>query len=141
MLLTMPISIVPSSRVGKAGTQRTPSSRLKLRPDAPCSSTTGIAVTPSFYGPSFGRNCGPLRAPCLSERLIKISNDVVDMLDADAEPDGLRPHARRDLLLRRHLAMGRRGRMAGERLGVADIDQAFDQLEGVVELRSGLVAA
>jgi hypothetical protein len=30
----------------ETGRQRTPSRRLKLRPDAPCSNTTGIAVSP-----------------------------------------------------------------------------------------------
>jgi hypothetical protein len=73
-----------------------------------------------------------------SERLIEIGDDVVDVLDADAEPDHLRPHAGLGCSSRRHLPMRRRGRMAGERLGVAHIDQPLEQLERVVERLAGL---
>ena len=48
------------------------------------------------------------------ERLIEIGDDVIDVLDADAQPDGLRPDARLALLLGRHLPMGRRGGVTGE---------------------------
>ena len=43
--------------------------------------------------------------------------------------------------LRRHLPMRRRGRMAGERLGVADIDQPLEQLQRVVERLAGFEPA
>ncbi len=92
-------------------------------------------------GRSFRRDHCPMRRLRRSERLIEIRDDVVDVLDADAQPDRLRPHARHGLLLRRHLAMGGGGRMAGERLRVADVDEALDELERVVEPGSGLVAA
>ena len=45
------------------------------------------------------------------------------------------------LLLGRHLPVRGRGRMAGERLGVADIHQPLDQLERVVEALAGFEAA
>src|ERR1700683_836919 len=98
MLLTMPISIAPSLREGSAGAHRTPLSRLKLRPDAPCSSTTGIAVTPNVSGRSFRRDDCPMRGLRCRKRLIEILHDVVYMLDADAEPDHLRPHTGHRLL-------------------------------------------
>ena len=75
------------------------------------------------------------------QRLIEIGDDVVDMLDADAEPDHFRPHAGLALLLGRHLPMRGRGRMAGERLGVAHIDQPLEQLERVVEALAGVKPA
>ena len=61
------------------------------------------------------------------QRLIEVGDDVVDVLDADAEPDHFRPHAGLALLLGRHLPMRGRGRVAGERLGVAHIDQPLEQ--------------
>ena len=67
------------------------------------------------------------------ERLIEIFEDVVDMLEADADADRLRPHARLELLLGGHLPMGGRGGMAGERPRVADVDQPLDQPQRVVE--------
>src|SRR5581483_1378202 len=75
------------------------------------------------------------------QRLVDVLDDVVDVLDADRETDGLRQHAGHALLLRRHLAVRRRGGMAGQRLGVADIDEAGDQLQRVVESLARLHAA
>src|SRR6185436_15841213 len=74
------------------------------------------------------------------ERLVEIGDDVVRVLDADAEPDGLGPDAGLDLVGRRHLAMRRRGRMAGERLRVTEIDEPLDQLQRVVKPRAALIA-
>src|SRR5438094_5436032 len=42
------------------------------------------------------------------KRLIEILDDVIDVLDADAEPDHLGADASFALLFRRHLAVGRR---------------------------------
>ena len=41
----------------------------------------------------------------------------------------------------RHLSMGGRGGMAAERSGVADVDQALDQLQRVVERLAGFEPA
>src|SRR5580704_13240873 len=71
------------------------------------------------------------------ERLIEIRDDVVDMLDADGEPDHFRPHAGFLLLLCRHLPVRGRGRMAGERFGIAHVDQTLEQLERVVKRLAG----
>ncbi len=45
------------------------------------------------------------------------------------------------LLFGGHLAMSGRSRMAGQRLGIAQIDQPLDQLQSVVEFDCGIVAA
>src|ERR1700761_7799032 len=63
------------------------------------------------------------------------------MLDPDAQPDRFRPHAGGELLVARHLTMGRARRVAGERLRVADVHQAFDEPERIVEPLSALIAA
>jgi len=42
MLLTIPIAMPSPRNHARCGTQRTPGSKEKLRPDAPCSITTGI---------------------------------------------------------------------------------------------------
>src|ERR1700739_2415209 len=69
----------------------------------------------------------------LGERLVDILDDVGDVFDSDRKPDRFRKDAGHALLFGRHLAMCGRGWMAGERFGVADIDQARDQLQLVVE--------
>src|SRR5581483_4391925 len=61
------------------------------------------------------------------KRLVEVCDDVVDVLDADTEPDGLRANTGDALLLGRHLSMCGRGRMTGERLRIAQIHQAFEE--------------
>lgn len=68
------------------------------------------------------------------ERLIEVGDDIVDMLDTDRQPDHFWPHAGLVFLVDRHLAMRRRGRMASERFGITHIDQALEQLQGVVKI-------
>jgi len=46
--------------------------------------------------------------------LVQIGEDVVDVLDADAQADAAGGDARGQLFRRRHLPVGGRGRMAGE---------------------------
>src|SRR5262249_53963915 len=75
------------------------------------------------------------------ERLVEIRDDVVDVLDADGEPDHFRPHAGFLLLLRRHLPVRGRSRVASERFGVAHIDQTLEQLERIVKRLAGLEPA
>ena len=48
------------------------------------------------------------------ERLVEVRKNVIDVLDADAEAQRLRTDAREPLLLRRHLPVRGRGRVAGE---------------------------
>src|ERR1700722_19555395 len=60
------------------------------------------------------------------ECLLQIVKDVVDVLDPDAEADHLRYDTCVALLFGGHLAMSGRRRVAGQRLGVAQIDQPLD---------------
>ena len=62
------------------------------------------------------------------------------MFDSDAQADHLRRNARAALFRRRHLPVSGRSRMAGERLGVAQVHQAGDQLQRVVKADGGFVA-
>ena len=75
------------------------------------------------------------------QRLGDIGDDVVLVLDADGKPDGFRRDAGLALFGFRHLAMGGGGGMAGQRLGVADIDQPLDQLQRVIEMLARFEAA
>src|SRR5437660_3921788 len=72
------------------------------------------------------------------ERLVEVGDDVIRVFDADAEPDHLGAHTRLALLGRRHLPMCGGGRVAGQRFGVAQIHEALDEREGVVESLAGL---
>src|SRR5690242_5120487 len=75
------------------------------------------------------------------QRLTEISQDVVDMFDADAEADHFRRHAGAALLLGRKLAMGGGGGVRGERLRIAEIDQALEQPQGIEKAPPRLEAA
>ena len=70
---------------------------------------------------------------CGGEGLIEVGEDIVDVLDADAEPDHAGGDAGATLFLCRHLAMSGGSRMAGQRFGVAKIDETRDEIESVVE--------
>src|SRR5580692_11948541 len=56
---------------------------------------------------SFGRLKPSARRTCLRQRLVDVFDDVVGVLDADREADGLGQDAGHALLLSGHLAMGR----------------------------------
>jgi hypothetical protein len=73
--------------------------------------------------------------------LIEIFEYVLNVLDADAEPDCFSANASSTLLLRSHLPVGRRSGMAAQRAGVADIEQAFEKVERMVERLGRLKAA
>ena len=75
------------------------------------------------------------------QSLIQIFDNVGGMFDTDADPDHLRPDAGLALLVRCHLPMRGRGRMAGERFRIADIDQPFDEPQRVVKRLAGLETA
>ena len=75
------------------------------------------------------------------EGLIKIGQNVVNVFDADREADHLGPHPSLVLLLQRHLPVRGRSGVAGERFGIAHIDQPLEQLECVVKPLSGLQSA
>src|SRR5580698_8770723 len=68
-----------------------------------------------------------------AERLVEIRENVVDVLDADAQADASRTDARGELLLGVHLTVGGGGRVTGERFRVAEVHQALEEPERVVE--------
>ena len=74
------------------------------------------------------------------QRLVQIGNDVVDVLDADRQPDISRRHAARELILRAQLRMRGAGRMDRQRAHIADIGDVIEQLQRVDEARAGLAA-
>src|SRR4051812_24111254 len=72
------------------------------------------------------------------ERLFQVGEQVVDVLDAERQPDRLLADARLVELGRRELPMRRRRRMRRQRLGVTDVDQPREELQRVEEARTGL---
>ena len=58
--------------------------------------------------------------------LLKVLKNIVDVLDAHAEPDHLRHHTGPFLFLSGHLAMGSGRRMAGQGLCVSKVHQPDD---------------
>ena len=72
------------------------------------------------------------------EGLIEVGDNVVDVLDPDAQSDHLGTNASGFELICGHLPVRRRSRMAGQRLGVANIDQPLDETERVVEPLAGI---
>src|SRR6185437_9394855 len=95
-------------------------------------SVTGMALLRRELGGRRDRN---------RQRLIDIFQNVLDMLDANREPDRFRRHSGGVLLLRRHLAMRGRGGMTAQCAGVADIDDALDELQRIVEALGRRMAA
>jgi len=63
-------------------------------------------------------NCGSHGG---GKRLVEIGEDVVDVLDANTEPDGFRSDARETLLRRGHLPVRGRGRVTGQRFRIAQV--------------------
>ena len=66
---------------------------------------------------------------CGRQRLVEIRYNIIHMLDADTEPDGLRCYSRLYLLFRRHLPMSGGGGMAGKRFRIPQVHNTPDQLE------------
>ena len=63
------------------------------------------------------------------------------MLNADAQAYRSRADAGGHLLRGRHLPVGGRGRMAGQGLGIAEVDEALEELQRVVKAHAGGHAA
>src|SRR5271167_2240836 len=102
MLLTRPIlSRLPRSRIEPRRSRR--SRRLVTAASAEGASiVTGTALLGRDR--TRGRNRG-------AQRLLEVFDDVVDMLDPDAQPNRLGADTREPLFVGGHLAMGRRGGM------------------------------
>src|SRR5687767_14751566 len=76
-----------------------------------------------------------------AERLVEIGDDVVDMLDADRQPDIIVRDAGRQLLLCGQLGVRGRGRVNREAARIADIGDVVEQLQRVDEVPAGGLAA
>src|SRR5664279_2802493 len=103
-------------RSNAAGNSRVSHSSMRVRSDA----LGNRAATASGRGFSFkvASNLALLSDGKL-ERLGEVREDVVDVLDSDAQADAALGHARRQLLRRRHLPVGGRCGMAGEGLRIS----------------------
>jgi hypothetical protein len=67
------------------------------------------------------------------QRLVQVLDDIVDMLDPDAKADHFRPNAGFAKFIGAHLPMGRRRGVASERLDIADVHEALDQPQAIIE--------
>lgn len=76
-----------------------------------------------------------------SERLIEIGDQVVDVLQSDAEADEVGRDAGRCLLFGLELLVSGACRVDDQRLGITDVRQKAEDLELVDELEGRLVAA
>src|SRR2546425_7324708 len=115
------------------------------RPSAPAnrpgldsrSKQTGIRVPPRDQPRLIGRQHSVVGSRRV-EGLIEVGDDVVAVLDADAEADHLGPHPGLALLLGRHLSMGGRGGGARGGFCGAHVDEPPYEAQRVVEFLSGL---
>src|SRR5260370_17313091 len=74
----------------------------------------------------------------LVERLLEVRKDVVNVLDAYAQPNHFRRHACFQLFFRRQLTMCRGSRVASQRFRVAHLDHALEQTQRVKALYARL---
>ena len=76
-----------------------------------------------------------------SECLLKVCQNVVNVLNAYTDSQCLGLHASLKLLLFSKLPVSRRRRMAGQRLRVTDVDETLEESELVVKLHARIKAA
>ena len=69
------------------------------------------------------------------QRLVEVGDEVVDVLEADRQPDEVVGHAGPILVLGAQLRVGRPGRVDDQRLGVADVGQQAEDLDASISLR------
>src|SRR5690554_6408589 len=69
-----------------------------------------------------------------------VGNDVFNVFNTDRQPHQVFAHTGTLQLVCVELAVGSGGRVASQGLGIADVHQAQDQIQGVDELRAGLAA-
>src|SRR5579871_1025763 len=114
MLLTSPISMQSEGVAPDQSTRSLPkrATSAAVEGSGRRSIRTGtFALLARLFG-SERRRGGGHRS---GKRLVEVSDDVVDVLDADAEADRFGPDARLGLFFRRHLPVRGRSGMAGER--------------------------
>src|SRR4051794_10628630 len=82
-----------------------------------------------------------LSVQSFGERLVEVVDDVVRLLDADAETHEPRQHAGVGELLLAELRVGGGCRMDDERLRVADVGEVAGQVDALDETLTDLAAA
>src|SRR5207247_197439 len=117
------------------------SSRVSRSSRRTRSSRAGNSAGTGGGSSSLTRASSPSAAGGGGECLVEVGDDVIDVLDADAQAQGLRPNAREALLFRRHLPVRRRCGMTRQRLRIPQVHQTLEQAQGVVEAGTGIVAA
>ena len=120
------VLILPSDRYGMGQRVGEPESnclggfrRVKMR-KVPRDVPTLVVARLQRNG---GRGRPPSQELHSGQRLLEVGDDVGDVLDADREADDVRTGAGGDLLLGGELAMGGRGGMNDQALGVADVGE------------------
>src|SRR5690606_16640141 len=93
-------------------------------PVGAASATMGSLRPRSRLKPRMPEPSAPGGFQCLAQVL----EDVIDVLDADGQAHQVAGDAGAGQFLVIELTVGGRGRMAGQRLGVADVHQAHHQL-------------
>src|SRR6266404_5690781 len=88
-----------------------------------------------------GKSCFSPSGLGLSKRLVDVPENVVDVLDADGQPDHVGPDPCLDLFFVRQLTMSSGSGMDHQRLGVADVGKMRAELKRLDELHPGLHAA
>src|ERR1035441_8247934 len=99
----------------------------------------------TLFRSQFPQNPSALSSPdssCsgLVQSLGQIRNNVVDVLDAHAQPNHLGSYANFFLLFGRELPVRSRRRMTRQRLGISHVDHSLKQTEGVETLPASLVS-
>src|SRR5215472_8318072 len=83
----------------------------------------------------------PVKTFRCGQCLLEVGDDIVDVLDPYADANHSWLHSGGTLLLGGHLSMSGRGRVAGQRLGIAQVDEPLDEFERIVEFLGGYEAS
>src|SRR5512137_1708813 len=75
------------------------------------------------------------------QRLIQVPENIVDLLETNAQADKIGADASADLLFGAQLAVGGGSRMDGQAFGIPDVCQVTEELQALDELLPGFRAA
>ncbi len=101
-----------------------------------CAAQAGARVAAEMASAAIGGVAHAASSAC-----VEIGQDVVDVLDADRQPDVTLGDAGRQPVFERKLRVRRRRRMDRQRPRVADVGDVIDQLQRIDEPPPGLAAA
>src|SRR5690349_13134695 len=124
-----------SSSLSSAGIQKR-RSRSPIGVSLPVWVKNSLSALLSIFLPLFfplGRRFG--------QSLLQVGDDVLHRFDAYRQADHVGAGAGCDPLLVAELAMGRRGGVDDQALGVADVGEVREQIDAVDQLHAGLVTA